>query len=114
MIENTFECIEEYSDILFHKYTNYSQFILTLKNKIIEFKKEKELKNKCEFIFDKYFNDNCKAFNNNSKCCHKIDKNNSKYFCESHNDKYTFNLINILSNVLSHDISEICVNIIFS
>jgi hypothetical protein len=103
--------IEEYADIIFTPLGIYNDFIIEIKKKVIEFRKEEKIKNICNLILDKYYNEYCKAYTlKHIRCGNRISKDISYHFCGAHCKKYMEKIMKLVMNKLSQDTASICVN----
>ena len=103
--------IEEYSDIIFTPFGTYNDFIIDIKKKVIEFRKEEKIQNICNLILDKYYNEYCKAYTlKHIRCGNRISKDISYNFCRAHCKKYMEKIMKLVMNKLSYDTAGICVN----
>lgn len=107
--------IDKFYDIVFTSYNCYGDdFIENLKEKLLDFKKIPELKIKSEYIYDKYYDKQCKAFTTkNRRCANIIESDKSIYFCKTHCKLYIPKIKKIVKSELSNDITNICIDYIF-
>lgn len=110
-LHKIFQYIEEYSDIIFTPLGTYNNFVNEIKKKLIEFRKEENIKNICNSILDKYYNEYCKAYTlKHRRCGNRISKDKSEHFCGAHHKKYIPKIMNLVMNELSQDTAGMCVN----
>jgi hypothetical protein len=114
--------IDKYSFIF--NITKYNNFVSILKNKLYEFKIEKELKNQCYDILRKYYGEyknKCEIYtlrgylcnnNKNIKNIKNFKNICSKKICKIHEIAY-YKRFNLLHKYLSKDITTICLDYCF-
>lgn len=107
--------VDKYSNIIFSPYSSYNtQFVDTIKNKLMEFKNIPILETKCRYMLDKYYDEYCKAFTlKHRRCGNKISYNKSKYFCGTHHQKYVPKVLGLVKTELSTDVAKMCVEYVF-
>jgi hypothetical protein len=109
-----FEHLDNYSDILFSPYSQYTSLVKTLKRKLVELGQEKELSRQCQYLLDKYYDEYCRAFTlKHRRCRNKISFDKSDHFCGAHYQKYVPKVMRLVMNELSQDTAGMCVSCVF-